>query len=175
MLQQVSGIDGSVSRVNSIMEETGGEEAVVLNRLDIEGLVVERAPFFKIWEAKYFPAKKTLLSMTEIGVEECAGHFPSYPVVPLIRISERMAQTGLLLIGVSNKKEGKTPVAVSHNDGRALSNNLFHPPLSLVIKAEIMKCKFGVYIVDTCAYSASAEPVAELLGIKYVFIPSPPM
>lgn len=153
------------------------EEVVFLRRGDVECLVSERPPFFHIWEAVFYPVKKTLFAKTTIKKRECRGHFPRYLTVPLIRISERMAQTGLLLVGAicANicKQQKKLPIAIGHGEGRALTNELLSPPLPLIIKAEVVRTKLGLYIVDTIAYSEPVSaPVAELRQIKYILISS---
>ena len=108
---------------------------------DIEFFIKEREPFFKIWECFLDAGRGILTASTVIYSEECEGHFPGKTYVPLIRISERMAQTGLVLVGVLTKEAmERTPIAIGHGVGAALSKRFPRPELDLRLEAREASC-----------------------------------
>lgn len=112
----------------------------ILNREDIEKIVLERPPFFRVWRAEVV-SENEIVGEAKITKDDCAGHFPGDGNlrVPLIRIQELHAQTGLLLYTLMQKRKGLdprlVPIAFAHGSGWPLAQVFPRPELNLKIRA----------------------------------------
>lgn len=165
-----------------------------LLRQDIEILVKEREPFFGVWDASWDDRRRILIGLSVVDIAACEGHFPGKPYVPLIRIAERMAQTGLLLVGMlTADRTNETPIAIGHGNGSALSKRLPKPKLDLRIEAKeapwwkpgvffqklkiVLALRRKCFVVDLVAYGIwgginAYVPVANL-RVYYILIGVP--
>ena len=80
---------------------------MLLNKEEIKNYIPHRDPFLfvdevvEIVENKVIIAKKTFTDQQDFF----AGHFPDYPLVPGVIITESLAQTGGILVNYSYKEE----------------------------------------------------------------------
>lgn len=136
---------------------------------DLQKLVVERPPFLLVEKAVSI-GSDYILSTARITPERCAGHFPDRPVVPLIRMCEATAQTGMLLVAL-NAGESVVPVAVASGESRTLTKTFTEPPVTLLVEGRKVKERPGImYVVDGKIHANGGE-VAILSGIKYLVPP----
>jgi 3-hydroxymyristoyl/3-hydroxydecanoyl-(acyl carrier protein) dehydratase len=105
-----------------------------------------------------------LLSISE---EKCKGHFPTRPIVPLIRICETVAQTGVVLVAC-NTGPMQVPIAVGAGEAKALTRTFIEPPVSLLIVVQLKEQKFGSLFVLDSRIFVGDEEVGQLKGIKYL-------
>ena len=95
------------------------------------------------------------------------GHFPGHPVVPLIRMCEATAQTGMILVALNAGKD-VIPVAVASGESKTLTKRFTEPPVSLLIEARKVKERAGILYVVNGKIHANGEEIAFLDGIKYM-------
>ena len=86
---------------------TANNTAMLLNKEQIKDYIPHRDPFLfvdevvEIIEEKKIVAKKTFTDKQDFF----AGHFPDFPLVPGVIITESLAQTGGILVNYSFKSE----------------------------------------------------------------------
>ncbi len=167
-------------------EKASVEKGVILLEKDILGIVKEKKPFYKIWNAVVFPNSGRIESVCPITKEECLGHFDEdinskHIYIPLIRISEMMAQTGLLYVSYITRDTNRTPLAIGHGAGSALSKKLIRPPVKIRVEAQkahghfVKRVMFYVmkripsFVMDIKVINAdTGETIAELKKVLYI-------
>lgn len=129
----------------------------------------ERPPFLKIEKAVYL--KEMLLSTAAITETQCEGHFPHQLIVPLIKIAEVMAQSGVLLVSLHYQKTNVIPIAIGSGESKTLTQKFLYPPLKLLIKTDITRGSGSFYVIDGKAYTHEGQEAAQLSAIKYLVLP----
>lgn len=144
-------------------------EVQFLEKTDLCGIIAERPPFF-IPERAVVLGKETVLAQVEITIERCRGHFPDKPIVPLIRLCESIAQTGVIL-AAQHSKFDTIPIAYGSGDSKALTRELIQAPSAFIIEVKLIRPpRMGVMLLKGTAYK-DGEPVGSLDQIKYMAIP----
>jgi len=135
---------------------------------DIKALILERKPFFWIDKAVSV-GNDFMLTSTKVTVRQCEGHFPGYPVVPLIEIFRLAAQTGLLLTAL-NLSAGHEPLAGGSGKNRSKLDVFIEAPVSILVEAKKTAFKMGLYFVDTKIYAHNLA-IATAENIIYTSMP----
>lgn len=121
-----------------------------LGQKDMEALMLERPPFFFIERAVAFDTD-VVLGVCSIDKERTRGHFPGYPVVPLIELCKAMAQTGIILASL-RAKPGKVPIASAAGRSRAFSRDLIPAPARVLTHLTFGGEKFSSVLSNGEAY-----------------------
>lgn len=138
----------------------------VLDKPDLESLLLERKPFFLVDKAVVI-GKELAFAVVTINPEQCAGHFPGRPIVPLIRMCEATAQTGVILVA-ANVASDHAPIAIGSGSSEALTKSFVEPPVTLLIEVKKISEKFGALFVIEGKIYVKGDEVAQLKGIKYL-------
>jgi len=145
------------------------EQITLLNRQDIEACVVERPPFVLLGKAVIIGGSY-ILSAAPISVARCEGHFPDRPVVPLVRMCEAAAQTGVVLFQ-HNITTDKIPVAMGSERNRSLISDFTEPPITLLIEGIRIKERKNTFCEVNGKIYADGRPIAYIDEIKYLTAP----
>ena len=148
-----------------LLADLNGDEVKYLASKDLEDLLLERKPFFLVDKAVGI-GKNCVLGIVNIATIQCAGHFPGRPIVPLIRMCEATAQTGVILVGL-NTSHDQAPIAIGAGPSKALTRTFIEPPVTLLIAVTKIAEKFGaLFIVDGKIF-VDEKAVAKLSKIEY--------
>ena len=149
-------------------EPIQGAHLRFLDTGELERLMLERPPFFFIEKAVAVDGK-TVWARARMDEARSAGHFPGRPIVPLIELCKAMAQTGIILAGLQGD-ESKAPIAIGSGPSEALAKDLIDAPVTVLIKVQLMRQKFGRFFsIDGTAY-VDGVPVGALPEIRYVLM-----
>lgn len=74
----------------------------------IEKILPHRKPFLFVDRIANFEAGEKIIAEKDLLPDESffAGHFPGQPIMPGVLVSEALAQTSGLLLGLTREKEG---------------------------------------------------------------------
>lgn len=117
---------------------------------DINDLILERKPFFWIDKAVSI-GTDFMLTSTLVTAAHCEGHYPGYPVVPLIEIGRVAAQTGFFLVTINMPADQET-IAVGSDKFYPKINEFIDTPAILLAKAQKTHYTAGFYFVDIVIY-----------------------
>ena len=76
----------------------------------IEEILPHRSPFLFVDRVMKLEVGDTIIAEKDLSFDESffAGHFPGRPIMPGVLVSEALAQTSGLLLGLTWKEEGTT-------------------------------------------------------------------
>jgi len=138
---------------------------MLLNKEEIKNYIPHRDPFLfvdeviEITENKLIVAKKTFTDKQDFF----AGHFPDYPLVPGVIITESLAQTGGILVNYSYKNEIEGE-GYSNAFLMSLNNCKFRKPVlpnqELTLEVELVNKRKRILFFKGTAY-VDGKKVAE--------------
>jgi 3-hydroxymyristoyl/3-hydroxydecanoyl-(acyl carrier protein) dehydratase len=133
--------------------------------ITVEDILPHRSPFLFVDRVKAVELGKRIVAEKDLSPEACffAGHFPGEPIMPGVLVSEALAQTSGLLLGLTQQKEGRGP-----DDGipyfLANVNMKFSSPArpgeTLRLESVLKKAYGHVYLFDVSAY-VMTTPIAK--------------
>ncbi len=132
---------------------------------DLYDLVMERPPFFMVNRAVAI-GTDMVLSVAHISVTRCEGHFPKRPIVPLIRMCECAAQSGLVLVAL-NVSDDKVPMAFGSGNSIARTKDVVEPPVTILFYGKKVREKMGLFVVDS-EFFVEGKNIGALQGIKCI-------
>jgi len=170
-------IKGEVSRFLRVPlpeDFTAPNEAspVFLNQRNLHTLVIERPPFLMPNKAVmlFGEEEKVVWAVARMTEKRCEGHFPERPIVPLIRLCECLAQTGMFLVASQGDSKTHSPVASAAGASRAFIKDFLDAPVTLLLRVELVKTRHGFYFAKGTAY-ADGKKVGTLMDIRYSLVP----
>jgi 3-hydroxyacyl-[acyl-carrier-protein] dehydratase len=134
------------------------------DRAVIEGILPHRHPFLFVDRVLAFDSGKTIIAAMDLKDNDVffAGHFPGRPIMPGVLVSEALAQTSGLLIGLTQKDQ--YPAAPKGLNLYLASVNIkFLTPVgpgeSLRLVSRLSKEYGGLYLFNVEAFKGDT-PVA---------------
>ncbi len=146
----------------------GDEEPRYLSQIDMERMILERAPFFFIERAVAI-GTHTVLGLARMSEQRSAGHFPGKPIVPLIELCKAMAQTGIVLVSLQAQPH-EAPIAIGSGESKALAKELIVAPVDVLIKVRLQVSRLGLHIVEGAAF-INGRKIGTLAKIVYTLVP----
>lgn len=118
--------------------------------LDINGimkLLPHRHPFLLVDRVVEFESNKKIVGIKNVTMNEpfFPGHFPGHPVMPGVLIIEAMAQTGGLLVGLSNGENTGSRICYFVGVDNAKFRKPVRPGDQLRIEMEVQNCRRGIW------------------------------
>jgi 3-hydroxyacyl-[acyl-carrier-protein] dehydratase len=138
---------------------------VFYDRADIQKILPHRSPFLFVDRVIHFRAGKDIIAEKDLlsGEPFFAGHFPGRPIVPGVLISEALAQTSGLLVGLSRRETAGSDEHARMNLVLASVNIKFFTPVkpgdTLRLEATLQKEYGGLYLFKVDA-SVGGNPAA---------------
>jgi 3-hydroxymyristoyl/3-hydroxydecanoyl-(acyl carrier protein) dehydratase len=157
--------------------------------LDQEGMlsfVREKQPFFLPESAMIVVGEKgggSIQTITKVEEKHALGHFPGFPVVPLIRMCEIGAQSGLVLAayiyhdGDPARRNKYVPLAVGCGQSKATYHDVVTAPCTLTVQGILTKedgIKFEVdltFLADMNDGQGQVK-VGYLNSVEYIIMPA---
>lgn len=139
----------------------------LLDKTQLEELIIERSPFFFIDKAVAVNDLKVwaVATMTEARSD---GHFPGKPIVPLIELCKATAQAGIILTALQGQ-ETQTPIAISAGPSKALAKNLIEAPVCVLVCVKLILSRMRLHFVDGVTYIQGVK-VGSLNKIVYTLV-----
>ena len=129
------------------------------DRWDIERLLPHRHPFLFVDKIVAVENTQRIIAEKFLHPDSgfFAGHFPGHPILPGVLISEALAQTGGLLIGMRRLHSGIEGKSASRESVFLASVNMkyYQPALpgqTLRLEAELKKEFSGMYLFEVAAF-----------------------
>lgn len=125
---------------------------------DIERLLPHRPPFLFVDKILSVEGSHHVVAEKRLDPDSdyFAGHFPEHPVMPGVLISEALAQTSGLLIGMRLQPEGGMQGLSGKGVFLAGVNMKYYQPAlpgqTLRLEAELKKEFAGMYLFDVAAF-----------------------
>lgn len=136
---------------------------------EVQARILERPPFFMLDRAVQL-GESALLSVVNMTVDRCAGHFPECPTLPLITLCDAMHQAATALVGTRREKDDEFPVAIEAGPSKALSKHLVRAPAKVLLMAQVVETRRLLYVVNCRSY-IDGKPVGSLDGVTYMLLP----
>jgi len=133
---------------------------------DIERILPHRSPFLFVDRVVEVATGKRIKAEKDIEKDACffSGHFPGRPIMPGVLISEALAQTSGLLLGLTWKEESlfedKNPPALFLANVNIKFLSPAKPDDTLLLEASLKKEFGGLYLFDVVA-DVSERKIAE--------------
>ena len=124
----------------------------------IKEILPQRTPFLFVDRVIELKAGEKILAEKDLLPEDVffAGHFPGRPLMPGVLISEALAQTSGLLLGLSALEKNQTEGHEKPNFFLASVNMKYLTPAkpgdTLRLEARLVKGFAGLYMFDVAAY-----------------------
>ena len=149
----------------------------LLDKVRMESLMLERAPFFFIEKAVALlnadSACYSVIGEALISRERTAGHFPDRPIVPLIELCKSIAQTGMVLAAFYGDQT-KIPIAISAGKSKATAKSLIDAPATILIRASLTRFRSPLNVVNGTTYLVEADrslaEIGRLDDVTYTLI-----
>ncbi len=142
------------------------EEKLLYDISDIKAILPHRSPFLFVTRVKKFTANDTIVAEKDLSPDDdfFAGHFPENPIMPGVLVSEALAQTCGLLLGLTWKKNIQPFDQKNHNLFLAGVNIKFFTPArpgdTLRLEAKLKK-NYGNFFLFHVTANVSNDPVAK--------------
>ncbi|HEN21048.1 MAG TPA: 3-hydroxyacyl-ACP dehydratase FabZ [Desulfobacteraceae bacterium] len=129
---------------------------------DIMEILPHRSPFLFVSRVLKMESGKRIIAEKDLLPEDCffSGHFPGRPIMPGVIVSEALAQTSGLLLGLTfeeragnNTLEGKTGLFVLANISMKFTNTAI-PGQTLILESELKKSYGNLFLFDVRAETA---------------------
>jgi len=130
----------------------------------IEKILPHRRPFLFVDRVMNFKAGEKIIAEKDLLHDESffAGHFPGQPIMPGVLVSEALAQTSGLLLGLTRKEkglsEGKMNLFLANVDIKFFTPA--KPGDTLRLEATIRKGYGSLFLFKVDAF-VGADPVAK--------------
>ncbi|MBN2516917.1 MAG: 3-hydroxyacyl-ACP dehydratase FabZ [Deltaproteobacteria bacterium] len=124
----------------------------------IEHILPHRSPFLFVDRVTVFIVGDKIITEKDLGQKDpCfSGHFPGNPIMPGVLVSEALAQTSGLLLGLTWKKEKKFSSQEKMNLYLAAINIKFLTPAkpgeTLRLKSHLKKEFGSLFLFDVSAF-----------------------
>ena len=132
----------------------------------IEKILPHRRPFLFVDRVINFKAGEKIIAEEDISPDESffAGHFPGQPIMPGVLVSEALAQTSGLLLGLTQKEKSLSMKEKKMNLFLANINIKFFIPAkpgdTLRLKASIKKGYGSLFLFKVAAF-VGFNPIAK--------------
>jgi 3-hydroxyacyl-[acyl-carrier-protein] dehydratase len=126
---------------------------------DIMAILPHRHPFLFVDRIIEFIDSKQIVTEKDLFSEDpvFAGHFPGNPIMPGVLVSEALAQTSGLLLGLSWKEKKSSWFENNHQLFLAHVNVKFFTPAkpgeTLRLEASLIKAYGKFYLFDVAAHT----------------------
>jgi 3-hydroxyacyl-[acyl-carrier-protein] dehydratase len=131
----------------------------------IEEVLPHRSPFLFVDRVIELEVGKRITAEKDLSPDSFifTGHFPGRPIMPGVLVSEALAQTSGLLLGLTWKEHGRQPANQARSNFLFLANinmkffNPAKPGETLRLDSKLKK-KYGrLYLFDVAAYVSSSQ------------------
>ncbi len=142
------------------------KEKPLFNTTDIKAILPHRSPFLFVTRVVKFTADVTIIAETDLSPDAdfFAGHFPGNPIMPGVLITEALAQTSGLLLGLAWDQDDRPFDPKKHNLVLASVNMKFFTPARpgnrLRLEANLKKNYGNLFHFQVAAHVTNA-PVAK--------------
>jgi 3-hydroxyacyl-[acyl-carrier-protein] dehydratase len=129
----------------------------------IEEILPHRSPFLFVDRVMKLEAGDTIVAEKDLSFDESffTGHFPGRPIMPGVLVSEALAQTSGLLLGLTWKEEGTTLNQEKRDLFLSSVNIKFSVPAkpgdTLRLKASFKKQYGKLFFFEVSAYVLSKQ------------------
>lgn len=129
----------------------------------IEEILPHRSPFLFVDRVMNLEVGDTIVAEKDLSFDESffAGHFPGRPIMPGVLVSEALAQTSGLLLGLTWKEEGTTLNQEKRDLFLSSVNIKFSVPAkpgeTLSLKASFKKQYGKLFFFEVSAYVLSNQ------------------
>ncbi len=129
----------------------------------IEEILPHRSPFLFVDRVMKLEAGDTIIAEKDLSFDESffTGHFPGRPIMPGVLVSEALAQTSGLLLGLTWKEEGTTLNQKKRDLFLSSVNIKFFVPAkpgeTLRLKASFKKQYGKLFFFEVSAYVLSNQ------------------
>ncbi len=130
---------------------------------EIKGILPQRTPFLFVDRVTELKVKEKIIAESDLLPEDSffTGHFPGRPLMPGVLVSEALAQTSGLLLGLSALKENPSAAKERPNFFLASVNMKYLTPAkpgdTLQLESSLVKGFAGLYMFDVAAYVAETR------------------
>lgn len=131
----------------------------------IEEVLPHRHPFLFVDRVIELEAGKRITAEKDLSPDSLIfiGHFPGRPIMPGVLVSEALAQTSGLLLGLTWKELGRQPANQERPNCLLLAHvnmkfsNPAKPGETLCLDARFKKKYGGLYLFDVAAHVLSSQ------------------
>jgi beta-hydroxyacyl-ACP dehydratase FabZ len=129
----------------------------------IKEILPHRSPFLFVDRIVKLQAGEKIIAEKDLTIDEpfFTGHFPGNPIMPGVLISEALAQTSGLLLGLTWKNKGRSLDHEKVNLTLATINMKFSHPAkpgdTLRLEASLKKEYGKLFLFDAAAYVVSKQ------------------
>jgi 3-hydroxyacyl-[acyl-carrier-protein] dehydratase len=130
----------------------------------IEDILPHRSPFLFVDRVTAVELGKRIVAEKDLCAEACffAGHFPGRPIMPGVLVSEALAQTSGLLLGLTQKEKsvshGQIPYFLANVNMKFFSPA--KPGETLRLESVLKKAYGHLFLFDVSAY-VMTTPIAK--------------
>jgi len=129
----------------------------------VKEILPHRSPFLFVDRVMKLEVGNNIIAEKDLSLDESffSGHFPGRPIMPGVLVSEALAQTGGLLLGLTWKEEGKHMNQEKQNLFLASFNIKFSNPAkpgeTLRLESSLKKQYGKLYFFEVVAYVVSSQ------------------
>ena len=129
----------------------------------IEGILPHRSPFLFVDRVVKLKVGSKIITEKELSLDESffAGHFPGRPIMPGVIVSEALAQTSGILLGLTWKERGSAMNHEKPNLFLANINMKFSTPAkpgeTLRLEASLKKEYGRFFFFEVAAYVENSQ------------------
>lgn len=129
----------------------------------VKEILPHRSPFLFVDRVMKLEVGDAIIAEKDLSLDESffSGHFPGRPIMPGVLVSEALAQTSGLLLGLTWKEEGKSLDQEKKNLFLTSLNIKFFTPAkpgeTLCLKARLKKQYGRLYFFEVAAYVISSQ------------------
>jgi 3-hydroxymyristoyl/3-hydroxydecanoyl-(acyl carrier protein) dehydratase len=133
-------------------------DSILYDSSIIENILPHRSPFLFVDRVTVFNGGDTITTEKDLRQEDSffSGHFPGNPIMPGVLVSEALAQTSGLLLGLTWKEETESSRQEQMNLYLAAINIKFLTPArpgeTLRLKAHLKKEFGSLFLFDVAAF-----------------------
>lgn len=122
---------------------------------DIKEILPHRSPFLFVSRVIEMEVGKRIIAEKDLLPEDCyfSGHFPEKPIMPGVLVSEALAQTSGLLLGLTHNETGKTGIYLLANINMKFINTA-KPGHTLRLEAKLKKSYGKLFFFEVKASEA---------------------
>ena len=139
----------------------------------IKEMLPHRSPFLFVDRVVKLEAGETIIAEKDLSIDESffTGHFPGNPIMPGVLISEALAQTSGLLLGLTWKDRDKSLDQEKVNLILANINMKFSNPAkpgdTIRLESSLKKQYGKLFLFEVAAYVGSKQVAKGTLALAY--------
>jgi 3-hydroxyacyl-[acyl-carrier-protein] dehydratase len=138
----------------------------------IRRILPHREPFLFVDRVVAFEPGKRILAEKDLLSDECffSGHFPGQPIMPGVLVSEALAQTSGLLLGLTRRHDSGDPDPKAMEHLFLTNVNMKYPSTAepgetLMLKSELRKSYGRMFLFQVSASAGNRKIAAGTLSL----------